>query len=516
MTSHHDLSIARAAAADERRRMIEVTRLAASDDFETATAKILEAFAFCPTLALVFPIYSASMNSSMNIVSFRQMMMPWARLDVGPRGGLKNVNPVDIWLAAPMRKTVQGLQMRPDQPTPVFEAKDGLWLNTYAPPEHLGKGGTTALGFQLLEHLLPDSMERDYFLNWLAHKYQHPEVPGPAILMVARRHGTGRGTLGELLKRLFGPGYVRSIPFHLFAGKSYQSQYNDWGSQSLLVLVNESSDGGAHPYASKRDTYEHLKDIVEPRSIERTYVTKGRNAFTAPSFTSFLVATNHADALPLPADDRRFAVLQNGEPAPPSFWSEFDTWLNDPANVSAFARYLERHQTAGYSPYERPPMTAAKEVMAELSASDLDQAYDLALDRLPGRLVTPRQVVQAISAVKSELEITLPDYWDVAARKLVQSRLHRVGTRHGANWMIQIDRVKHPTYARTQKEAAAWTRKPAELVRVEVMRNEPPTPSLPEKLAGLARNPRSRSLHVEGNALRNIVASPTPPSGSAG
>ena len=473
MGSRHEISVARAQASTERLDHLTHTQPKAGDAFPTVVTKIRQAYAFYPELGQAFPLYADSIDAGISIVPLRQMMMPWVLKERGPMGGMRKVNPVDAWLSDPRRIVVAGLQLRPDKPAPTFEEGGRLWLNTYSPPLHNGRDGSPLMGIEFLKRLLPDRSEHEYFLCWLAHKVQHPEVPGPAVIMVARQHGTGRGTLAEILKGVVGRAYVRSIPFHIFAGKTYQSQYNDWGANSLLVFVNESSDSGSHPFATKRDTYEHLKDLVEPRSIERTYVTKGRNAFTAPSFTAYLIATNHADALPLPENDRRFAVLQNGEPSPREFWEALASWSAVPANIASFAHWLERYPTGDYSPYVTPPMTAAKLAMAELATSELDRLYSEALVELPGKIVTPHQVVDTMHSIAARTgsQKNQPKQRPSKAKRMVQSRLHRVGVRHGPNWMIQITKVKHPIYSRTKRDADRWTREGTEQVRQEVMGN---------------------------------------------
>src|SRR5690606_8789763 len=151
--------------------------------------------------------------------------------------------------------------------------------------------------------------------------------------------GTGRNTLGDLLGLMIGETYVREVPFETFAGKTYQSQYNEWQTDCLLVVVSESAeetDGSA--WKTKRNTYERLKQIVDPRPGRKVLVNaKGlRNAY-ATTCASFFIATNHADALPIPENDRRFCVVQNGDGQTPEYWRELREWMGVRANVAAFA-----------------------------------------------------------------------------------------------------------------------------------------------------------------------------------
>lgn len=471
----------------ERLRELKDRRLAklsSEDSCLIAAGKMLQAYAFCPNQVNgVVPVWAESINDGMTMTAFRHMLTPWSEIEIGPRGGEKRINPADLWLASAQRRTVGGLRLRPDMARPVYEEADHQqWVNIYAPIVHSAvDGGSIDVGLELMEQLLPSPFERHYFLQWLAYKYRNPTIPGPGVLMVAREHGTGRGTLGELVMRLFGQRYVKTLPFDIFAGRTYQSQYNSWGADCLFVLVNESSDAsnGQSTYSAKRDTYEKLKDLVDPRPIVRHFVVHGKTAFDAPGYTSYIIATNHADALPLPADDRRFAVLTNGEPRELAFWQRVNAWLEQPASIAAFAKYLGDYDITGYSPFAVPPMTDAKLAMTELATSDLDKAFDAAVVELPARIVTAEQVIEAMRAAVDTYGYQFPDRWQTLARRMIAVRLHRVGVPHGKNWLPQIDNKRHAVYARDPRTAAGWTEADIHEVRREAARNDKPSSGQP-------------------------------------
>lgn len=464
----------RLAEAEEERKTRRRAKLSPEDDHLVAAAKALQTYAYCPNQQLgVVPIWAESVADGMTMASYRTMMLPWCSVEIGPRGGEKKVNPADIWAASRDRITVEGLTLRPDQPRPIFEENGKKYINIYKPVEHPGDGGEAGGGWRLIEQLLPDERERRYFIRWLAFKWLHPGIPGPAILMVARQFGTGRGTLGELLKRMFGQRYVKTIGFDHFAGRTYQSQYTEWQADSLVVLVNESStaDNGS-AYRTKHDTYERLKEIVDPRPQQRSIVAKGVKAFDALVCASYIIATNNPDALPLPEDDRRFAVLTNGEPREPAFWEEINEWMDDPANVGAFIRELEAVDLGDYSPFAPPIQTDAKAAMASMSMSDLDRAFAEAVEAMPGEVIVPEHVVNAIRELKTLNGYDLPDRWEAMARKMVQRQLYKVGERNGPGDVIYIGSRKFRTYARTSGAAKRWGTGEA---RREALRNGDPT-----------------------------------------
>lgn len=482
--------LARLAEQESERKARRRLELSPEDDGLAAAGKLLQGYALCPKQQLqVVPIWADSVGDGMTITNFRTMMLPWSWVEIGPRGGEKKINPADVWASSDRRTTVEGLRMRPDRPRPLYEEGNKKYVNIYSPVVLPATGGDHQVGVEFFEQLLPDHAERLWFTRWLAFKLRNPAIPGPAVVMVARSHGTGRGTLGELVRRMVGARYVKTLPFDIFAGKTYQSQYNSWGAEALVVVVNESSDAaGGSVYAAKRDTYERLKDLIDPRPIERHFVRHGLPPFTAPSFTSYIVATNHPDALPLPADDRRFWVGTNGDPREEEFWARVNAWMDVPENVGAFARYLEEFDLADYSPFATPPMTAAKQAMTELATSSVDRALEDAIAALPGQLLLPDQIIDAMKADRNANGHDYPDKWEVIARRSLQSKLYRVGDKDGPSWVIKIDSRKHPIYARTRALATRWEHADADARRVEVLRNGTPgnATSIAAALAGLA------------------------------
>jgi hypothetical protein len=293
--------------------------------------------------------------------------------------------------------------MRPDRDYPLFEELGAFYKNTYLRPIHAGEGEVdTFLDF--IGHLLPLEEERTWFLDWLAHKHRHPDVPGITIIMVAANeagpvYGAGRGMLRDILARLMGPRYVTTIDFDVFSGRSAQGVYTDWGAYSTLVTVSESRDtvdGGR--WAAQRAVYERIKEIVDPRPVERTFMRKGLPAFRAVSFASYMIFSNNRDALQIPAGDRRVTALQNGQQLPPARAAALQAWMDQPGNIAALAAALERRDIEGFNAYE-PLRTATKDTMQELARSELDDAYDAVRRRIgPSRLFTGEQVRQAVLA----------------------------------------------------------------------------------------------------------------------
>jgi hypothetical protein len=205
-------------------------------------------------------------------------------------------------------------------------------------------------------------------------------------------YGTGRGMLRDVLARLFGHRYVRSIDFDVFSGRSAQGVYTDWAAYATLVTVSESKDtpeGGR--WSAQRAVYERIKEIVDPRPVQRTFMRKGLPAFQAIAFASYLIFSNNRDALQIPADDRRVTALQNGARLAPEQAMLLQAWMDMPGNIAALSRHLEGRDLSQFDAY-LPLRTATKATMQELARSELDDAYDAVRRRIgPSRLFTGEQ-----------------------------------------------------------------------------------------------------------------------------
>lgn len=486
---------------DERRR----NKVASGDGAVVAATKLLNSYAFCPNLKNgVVPIYATSVDDCIAMQSFRTLMAPNADEEIGPRGGRQVINPVDIWVGSERRVTVRGLRMRPDRERPVYEDDGVKWVNTYAPVIHDAAGGEAGTGLRFMEQLAPDPVERAWLLQWLAFKYRFPWVRGPAVVMVAHASfGTGRGMFRQLLQRLFGHRYVQEVSYDTLTGKSGQAQYNDWLSENLIVFVNESAEteNGATSYQTKVNTYEHLKSVVEPGSSTGQRIARKYGGITTEDvFASFVIATNHADAIPIPPTDRRFAVITNGEPQEREYWEELVLWLNNPGNIAAFAEMLLAVDLTGYSPHVAPPQTAGKLAMTELSKSDLDRALDIALRDLGKDVMTLDQVIAAMRRAISENDLDVPggNDWSRLARKVAAKRLHRVGVFESTNWHIKIGGKKLAVYAMTRSLARDWQTRHGlrEAVEADVVEDEGTVVSLAKRMS-LAKSPDKNEQGTE-------------------
>jgi hypothetical protein len=248
------------------------------------------------------------------ITSLRGFMQPYTIVEEGPRGGIKKTSVVDAWITHPQRAHIDAVQTRSDKPRPTF-IEDGLTIyNRYWPPAHPTSGGEIETFKTFFARLVPDAAEREWLWNYFAHTARKPWVPMVAIIMVAEKFGSGRGTLFEILERVFGEDYVVPCEFSELIGKSPAARFNDRLANALFATVNEADDEDGHQQARRRLNYEALKNAIEPSpTARRRFEAKNQHAYAQRSARSTIIATQHRVVVKLPRDDRRICVLTCGE-----------------------------------------------------------------------------------------------------------------------------------------------------------------------------------------------------------
>lgn len=411
------------------------------DDTELGekVAWLLAMYAYCAPEDRVVELYEPSDSCHMRLRSFQVLFRAWFEETIGPRKGVQRAYATGGWELNAHRLNVRGVQMRPDQPFPVFKDVTGrTFKNTYRRPVHTGQGDIK-MWLAFMEHLLPDPIERAWFTKALAHKYRNPGIPGVAIIMVAAGvYGAGRGFLRDIVARLFGPSYVKPVDFDVFSGTSAQGVYTDWAAYSVVVTVTEARDTpDSTRWSGRRAVYERLKELVDPRAVERTFTSKGKPAFTAPAFASYMIFSNNRDALQLPADDRRVTALANGKKMPPEMAAELTDWINQPGNIAELARWLEAVDLAGFNAYE-PLRTRTKDVMQELARSDKELAVDEVM-----QVIGPRGFCTMKAAIEAAIA-ELNDYSDPTRRVVTQLLRGRLGLVHVDGTRVRMSTAGRP------------------------------------------------------------------------
>lgn len=286
----------------------------APDKFKAALVDLHENWAFEPSRQRpCLPIFREEERST-TVSNLRLAYADASYEKVGPKGGTKRISPVDVWLVSPERRNVAGYRFAPGRPRGIFEDGEEQYINSFNPPVH-GRGEPSLLLIweELLAHLVPQEAAREWLKDRIAHKVQHPENPGVAVLFYSPVHGTGRGTLFDILRAVFGHRYARNINASQILGGGSQSQYNDWQQGRLVGFVEEVLQNGEGAEAliwRRRKDYEKLKEHLEPRPRWVQITRKTLPNTEDLVCISMFMATNHDNALPIDEADRRIVVIR--------------------------------------------------------------------------------------------------------------------------------------------------------------------------------------------------------------
>jgi hypothetical protein len=426
--------------------------------FAAALDWLLVNYAFCKSASMgkggIVSLVDGEMGS---LTSLRGFMQPYALVSEGPRGGHKTISVVDDWMKHPLRAHIDKIETRSDRPRPTFE-EDGVTVyNRYWPPAHPTRGGELKIFEAFFARLVPDNTEREWFWNFLAHKARKPWVPMIAVIMVAEEFGTGRGTLFNILERLFGEDYVVPCTFGEITGTAAGARFNDRLANALIATVNEATDEDGHQQARRRLNYEALKNAIEPSPTARhRFEAKGQHPYAQRSARTTFIATNHRDVVKLPPADRRFCVLTCGSKMTLVERADIRAWMAVPENIGAFYRALLMRPAVPldvFDPYGDPPPFAGRIEMIGMGETRLEDAYGTAMDALDGcPLFTMTQMQRLIAY--------FGDYrtgdWSDKARHTVAKNAYRLRERDESHNRIMYRKRQEIVYARASADQRRW------------------------------------------------------------
>lgn len=395
-----------AAAQDAEKKAKRLTKVSEGDDLKTTATKLLNSYALCPSQQLpVVPIWADDITDAYSMQNFRHTYAPHSEPAVGKDGQeLKTrIHPADLWLNSKRRQTVAGLRMRPDRPRPTYEEHGKMWVNVYAHPLHNAAPEGQEVFQEFMEHLHPDWDERAYFMDALAHKLRHPEVPGPGLLMVSQMQGAGRGTLFGMLRQLYGPKYARKVDPVSLTGEGGQSQYNTWLANSTVILIDELFNAGdGAVFWRRKKAYDRIKTLIDPSAREVEIIQKTLNNYVTMTYASLIMATNNANALPLDDDDRRICVLTNGGKLAdnPGLTARLNAYRQgegfNEGFIAGVAQVLYARSLEGFDAFAPPPTFAGKVSMIHRNMTDVGEAADEVIAEMPGDYVTRNAYLERV------------------------------------------------------------------------------------------------------------------------
>ena len=245
-----------------------------------------------------------------------------------------------------------------------------------------------AMFLKHLEHLIDNEVEREIVLHWMIFVVQNPGKRLNWSLILQGTQGSGKSYIGNVMALLLGSN-VQSLDTATISGR-----FTSWATGAILNIVEEIRISGTNRWA--------IMDRIKPYITNDQILCekKGRDVLTLPNFTSYLLLTNHKDAVPLDDEDRRYCVvysrLQTSEQLHEYFGGAdkveeyFDRLFTmTRARPDAIARYfIDYKLPSSFKPFGRAPKTEAKSQMIDLAVSEVHQEVEDLLSRFADELIS--------------------------------------------------------------------------------------------------------------------------------
>ncbi len=262
---------------------------------------------------------------------------------------------------------------------------DGLVeVNTWQTPAYRTAKSVGSSGFgafeAFLDFILPKAEEREMLLNWMAWNLQNEALKGKwAIFLYSEKHGTGKSTLADVCKALFGEtNTARSNGVSKLVAR-----FNKEVLEKKLVVVEEVE--------VKKGSFQAnaIKSLITEDST--TVEAKGQPSETINHHCCFLMTSNHLP-LWLEGADRRFYILNlnhQGYNNGGADYDEFKGLVSDvydqigrPGELRGLHHALLSRDLTGFDALSLDVNVHATDVMKELADLSPDVVKELVADFL--------------------------------------------------------------------------------------------------------------------------------------
>lgn len=226
--------------------------------------------------------------------------------------------------------------------------------------------GDVSVFLEHMAYLVPNETERGHVIDYLSLLAQDPARKIDFALLVRGDQGTGKSWIGRLMAKVIGMENVVTP-----SNDEVMSNWTAWTEGSCLAIIEKMMAKG------RLDMANRLKPIITDPQLR--IENKNCRIYSIPNHLNLMAFTNHEDALPLEAGDRRWLVVfSEAQRREDAYYDRLFAFLrgDGPAAVKHFL--LERKP--GLNPKSVAPATAGKAMMRKRSLSDAEQYLDEMLE----------------------------------------------------------------------------------------------------------------------------------------
>lgn len=232
-----------------------------------------------------------------------------------------------------------------------------------------------------LRFVIADPVEQRMMIDFMAWVVQRPGQKINWSIVLQGAQGTGKSYFGAVMMLVLGE-MARNVEPSALSGR-----FTGWAHGATLVIVEEIRVVSENRY----ETIDRLKPFIANATV--SIEEKGRDHRTVPNFSSYLMFTNHKDALPLGAGDRRYAPIFGRVQTEEQLFAELggidgagdyfaQLFSESERRADALSRFLRDWQISPtFNAKGRAPHTRARDSMMALAISPERSAIEDAIEK---------------------------------------------------------------------------------------------------------------------------------------
>jgi hypothetical protein len=241
---------------------------------------------------------------------------------------------------------------------------DGELGNRWKNARPAGAAGDVSPWLRHVERMIPVELEREHFLNALAHKVQFPTHKINHAVLIGGHPGSGKDTM--LAPFFWAIGGNSKANCSLVRNEDLNSQ---WG-YALECEVMEIAELRQSEARDRRALENALKPIIAAPPEYLQINRKGLHPYQALNRVFVVAFSNERAAIAIPSDDRRwFCVWAEAGRLPETEASSLWNWYQHRNGFAIVANWLATRDVSAFNPSAAPPMTEAKAIMIDQGRS---------------------------------------------------------------------------------------------------------------------------------------------------
>ena len=239
------------------------------------------------------------------------------------------------------------------------DGENGRRYNIWRDSGAVAVPGDVSVFLEHMTNMFADQSERGYVLDYLAMLVQNPGCKVHYALLVRGGQGTGKSWIGRMMTAVIG---APNVVFP--SNDEVLSQWTVWTEGSSLAVIEELMARG------RLDMANRLKPIITEPTLR--IEEKKRSIYSIPNHLNLLAFTNHEDALPIEAGDRRWLVVSSPmKPMGDEYYDRLWAFLEG-AGPSAVKHFLLNRRVT-LNAKGMAPRTKGKDEMRRRSLSEAEQ-----------------------------------------------------------------------------------------------------------------------------------------------